>query len=365
MLRATPCEDPPPTPCRRDRLASCALGRRAPAGQTPGGVVARRAPNAAMQKTPNILAGPYLERAAHWRKDEARVLAALEDAGALFVPVWRMRNVIAWRRDEARAYFVHGRSGLLERITGDYILLGEFHGRACFAVELAGDAPPEFEPGCQFQDLRLIAGDLPQEEAGVLAYARAMLQWRERRRFCGRCGAPTTALQAGHVLRCSDPGCAFDEFPRIDPAVIVLVTDGQRALLGRQSSWPPGRYSTIAGFVEPGESLEDAVVREVREETGVEVGAVDYHSSQPWPFPSSLMLGFSARAVRTDISRQDGELEDAQWFTRQQIAAGAAALPTTHSISFRLIEDWYDAGARTPLRCEPNVRMWGQKRIAG
>jgi NAD+ diphosphatase len=159
-------------------------------------------------------------------------------------------------------------------------------------------------------------------------------------------------------MQCSNPTCAHQQFPRLDPAVIVLVTDGERALLGRQPSWPPGRYSTVAGFVEPGESLEDAVAREVREETGVVVDEVIYHSSQPWPFPSSLMLGFTARASRTDIDLSDQELEDARWFTRAQLAAGEIALPTTHSISFRLIEDWYDSGATTPLRDEPGVRMW-------
>jgi NAD+ diphosphatase len=207
---------------------------------------------------------------------------------------------------------------------------------------------------------------LPAEEAGVLAYARAMVHWREKHRFCGRCGSRTVATQGGHVLQCSEAGCATLQFPRIDPAVIVLVTDGERALLGRQADWPAGRYSTIAGFVEPGESLEDAVIREVREETGVEVDVVDYHSSQPWPFPSSLMLGFTAHASRTQIHRADEELEDARWLTREQIAAGEVALPTTHSISFRLIEDWYDAGARVPLRQEPGVRMWrAPKRAVG
>lgn len=140
--------------------------------------------------------------------------------------------------------------------------------------------------------------------------------------------------------------------------MIVLITDGERALLGRQAAWPPGRYSTIAGFVEPGESLEDAVVREAREETGVIVDAVDYHSSQPWPFPSSLMLGFTAHASTTEIQLVDDELEEARWWTRAEIAGGAVGLPITHSISFRLVEDWYDAGAARPLRHEPGVRMW-------
>jgi NAD+ diphosphatase len=129
----------------------------------------------------------------------------------------------------------------------------------------------------------------------------------------------------------------------------VLVTDGERALLGRNASWPEGRYSTIAGFVEPGESLEDAVVREVLEETSVAVTRVDYHSSQPWPFPSSLMVGFLAHAAPGAVARAGEELEDARWFTRDEIAAGTPVLPPRTSISHRLIESWFDAGSPSPL----------------
>ncbi len=143
-------------------------------------------------------------------------------------------------------------------------------------------------------------------------------------------------------MRCTNPECAHEVFPRIDPAIIVLVSDGDRALLGRQASWPAGRYSTIAGFVEPGESLEDAVAREVLEETGVAVRRVDYHSSQPWPFPSSLMLGFHAEADSRQPVRVTGELEDARWFTREEIAAGVPLLPPSHAISYVLISSWFD-----------------------
>jgi NAD+ diphosphatase len=307
---------------------------------------------------PNVLAGPYLERAAHWRKDEERLRAALADPTTLFVPIWRARNVVEVSQGQACAYFVTGVDALAGIDASGYILLGEFRERVCFAVAVASEEPPALPSGAEFHDLRLIAGELPAAEAGVLAYARAMVHWREQHRYCGRCGTQTIAAQGGHVMQCPNTACAQQMFPRLDPAVIVLVTDGDRALLGRQPAWPPGRYSTIAGFVEPGESLEDAVAREVREETGVVVGEIEYHSSQPWPFPSSLMLGFTARARRTDIDLSDDELEDARWFTRAQLAAGEIALPTTHSISFRLIEDWYDAGAQAPLRAEPNVRLW-------
>jgi NAD+ diphosphatase len=156
--------------------------------------------------------------------------------------------------------------------------------------------------------------------------------------------------------------CGEETFPRLDPAIIVLVTDGERALLGRQASWPPGRYSTIAGFVEPGESLEDAVAREVLEETGVSVVDSTYHSSQPWPFPSSLMIGFTATAAPGAVARADEELEDARWFSREDIATGFPGLPPPQSVSFRLIEHWYDAGSALPLRQTPGVKLWGQRR---
>ena len=167
-----------------------------------------------------------------------------------------------------------------------------------------------------------LASLLPVDEAGLLGYARAMVAWRRRHRYCGTCGAKTMPAKGGHVLVCTNPVCRHEQFPRIDPAIIVLVSDGERALLGRQAAWPRGRYSTIAGFVEPGESLEDAVAREVLEETGVRVAEIEYHSSQPWPFPSSLMLGFTAHALTQEVHLRDQELEDARWFTRADLRGG-------------------------------------------
>src|SRR6202011_2418870 len=204
----------------------------------------------------------------------------------------------------------------------DLILLGRFGDTNYFTYEIESLEPPLLLPGTRFEDLRVVASVLPIDEAGLLGYARAIVSWRRRHRFCGTCGARTVSAKSGHVLVCSDPRRRYEQFPRIDPAIIVLVSDGERALLGRQASWPVGRYSTIAGFVEPGESLEDAVAREVLEETGVQVDTIEYHSSQPWPFPASLMLGFTARAVTHTVHLRDEELEDARWFTRAELAAG-------------------------------------------
>jgi NAD+ diphosphatase len=313
-------------------------------------------------RTPNVFSGPYLDRAAHLRKDADFVASTLRDAGTLIVPVWRSRNLVQRDARGCAAAFVNAthewRCTLPD---ADLVMLGRFRGQVCFAAELTGETPGALPEGAAFEDLRVTGGLLAPEEAGVLAYARAMVLWRERHRFCGRCGAPAASANAGHVMRCTRDACAAEQFPRLDPAIIVLVTDGDRALLGRQAAWPPGRYSTIAGFVEPGESLEDAVVREVLEETGVTVTDATYHSSQPWPFPSSLMLGFMAQAAPQAVPRADEELEDVRWFTRAEIARGEAGLPPPQSVSFRLIEDWYDGHAAVPLREAPGVKLWGSR----
>jgi len=313
-------------------------------------------------RTPNVFAGPYLDRAAHLRKDAAFVASALADPGSLLVPLWQARNLLQRAGHARSAALVEVRHSLRAEVPdGELVLLGLFRGRACFAADLAAEPAPDLPPDTGFEDLRVAGGLLPQDEAGLLAYARAMVLWRRRHRHCGSCGAPARSESAGHVMKCTDPACGAEQFPRLDPAIIVLVTDGERALLGRQAAWPAGRYSTSAGFVEPGESLEDAVVREVLEETGVTVLDADYHSSQPWPFPSSLMIGFTARAAANAVPRADEELEDVRWFTREQIASGTPGLPPPQSVSFRLIADWYDSGSALPLRDTPGVQLWGRR----
>jgi NAD+ diphosphatase len=223
------------------------------------------------------------------------------------------------------------------------VLLGWFRERRCVLVEVGDEVPAELPPNSSFEELRPLSPLIRSDEAGLLAYARALSIWRARHRYCSVCGAATIPQRAGHSMCCSREGCAQEFFPRIDPAIIVLITDGERALLGRQATWPPGRYSTIAGFVEPGESLEDAVAREVMEETGVAVTGARYDSSQPWPFPASIMIGFRAWARPGSAIKCTGELEDARWFSREEIRAGGVALlPSAYSISFRLIAAWMD-----------------------
>ncbi|MGO4426148.1 NAD(+) diphosphatase, partial [Streptomyces sp. MCAF7] len=178
----------------------------------------------------------------------------------------------------------------------------------------------------------------------LLVHAVALENWQRLHRFCSRCGERTVIAAAGHIRRC--PACGAEHYPRTDPAVIMLVTDDQdRALLGRQMHWPEGRFSTLAGFVEPGESIEQAVVREVAEEAGVTVGEVEYVASQPWPFPSSLMLGFMARATSSRIQVDGEEIHEARWFSRDELRAafksGEVLPPSGISIAARLIELWY------------------------
>lgn len=233
-----------------------------------------------------------------------------------------------------------------DRDSGRVLFLGISAGRPAFA--LVADEPERerlADEAHHWIDLRLAATTLPQADAGLAAYARALMHWHSRHRFCGRCGSPTRVEIGGHRRRCMLDTCKLEHFPRLDPAIIVLVEHDGRCLLGRQSSWPPRRYSVLAGFVEPGESLEDALVREVAEESGVLVVECDYHSSQPWPFPASLMLGFTARAASGDL-KYGTELEHAAWYSPAEmlaaVQAGELRLPPKVSLSSRLIEDWFE-----------------------
>jgi NAD+ diphosphatase len=202
-------------------------------------------------------------------------------------------------------------------------------------------------------NLRAAALQLPAVEASLFAYGKGLAHWQRETRHCVRCGAPLQLIAAGHRAQCTDQHCARLHFPRTDAAVIMLVEHDGACLLGRQASWPPGRYSTLAGFVEPGESLEDAVRREVAEEAGVIVDDVRYHSSQPWPMPASLMIGFIATASSRRIDLRDRELEDARWFTPRQIVEGLADgsfLPSlAMSVSYQLLAHWLQERAGLDL----------------
>jgi NAD+ diphosphatase len=295
---------------------------------------------------PTLFSVPFLERRAELRDDPAWVSAARADSDTRYVITTGSTQLVVTGERAEIAFLAGDHPLVMSAAEESLTLLGWFRGARTVLLELRdAAAATQLPPSTELRELRPLTPMLMPESASLLAYARALSLWKARHRFCGVCGAPNLPMRAGHVMRCSRDECASETFPRLDPAIIVLVSDasGERALLGRQASWPAGRYSTIAGFVEPGESLEDAVAREVDEETGVHVTDVRYESSQPWPFPSSLMLGFRAVARTREITLRDGELEDARWFTRADIAAGHPALPPAGSISARLIDGWYNA----------------------
>ena len=292
---------------------------------------------------PNTFAGSGgLDRAAERRNDEAWLAGAREDGLAVISG----GGGVALRDGAPELVALRSLTAL------ETVLLGvrPGDGRPIFAVE----EPPGGDRA--LTGLRDVAATLSRDDAGVLAYASAMLAWHRGCRFCGRCGKPTAAREAGHGRICEN---GHSHHPRTDPVVIALVTDDtqDRVLLGRQPAWPPGRYSALAGFVETGETLEAAVAREVDEEAGVRVDVVNYVSSQPWPFPGSLMLGFRAEYAAGEPFTRDAELEDVRWFSRAQVleavtedawwseaergdGARVLRLPPRVAIARRLIEGW-------------------------
>jgi NAD+ diphosphatase len=298
-------------------------------------------------KAINFYAGGGLDRAGLRRKDRGWLADRLAHVTTRFVAVWRGLNLVATAPGaEPQAVFLPRRDA--EAFGGDAVLLGIETEIAYFAIDLSPHETPlallGAPAGAEFTDLRRVGPLLARSEGSLLAYARGILYWHSRHLFCGLCGAPTVSEEAGHVRRCTNPACATVHFPRTDPAVIMLIHDGERCLLGRKHEWPKGMHSTLAGFVEPGESLEEAVAREVFEETGVTIDEIAYHSSQPWPFPASLMLGFHARARTTELTIDPGELEDASWFERRWLIAHPDdenfRMPRKDSIARRLVEDW-------------------------
>ena len=290
---------------------------------------------------PNPFSGAWLDRRSETRGEADWAARALSERGTRFLLSCGTLHLVR-RAPDAAIVFVDANHPLVRDAAPEQlVLLGWYQGVRCVLVDVLPGAA-DFPAGAQLEELRPLLTELPAAEAAVLACARALLIWRARHRHCGVCGAPTMPRHAGHCLKCTSSECGTEFFPRLDPAVIVLASDGDHVLLGRQPAWSSGRYSALAGFVEPGESLEDAVVREVREEAGVRASAVSYFASQPWPFPSSLMLGFHATADRNEAVRLDGELEDARWFSAAELkAAGARLLPPHYSIARRLIDAWY------------------------
>jgi len=288
----------------------------------------------------NIFSACNIDRQTEQRCDVTRLQAIANEETARFLPIHQRHCLLQAERDELL---------LLTPSSSDQSLcyLGLVQGQPLFAVHLQDDQQATQLAAAvagRWVDLRTAAACVTADDAGLIAYAIAIGNWQRRHRYCGSCGSTNVTQDAGHRMRCSNADCGQITFPRIDPAMITLIEHDDAILLGRQAKWPQRRYSTLAGFVEPGESIEDAVRREVMEEAGVELDQIHYHSSQPWPFPGSLMLGFRTTASSTQI-RLGAELADARWWHlhefEQSLQSGQLLLSIPQSIAFALISDWY------------------------
>ncbi len=300
----------------------------------------------------NFYAGSGLDRSAHVRRDADWLERALHAPSTRLVPVWRSQSLVEMGDAPTPVWLDPSHLETLAGTSPMLAFMGVLDEIAHFALDISHLERPEDEAALrgagQFVDLRNAGALLDRTSGSLLAYARGLMYWHARHRHCGVCGHPTLSEDAGHVRTCTNAACKAQHFPRTDPAVIMLVTHGDHCLLGRQKMFLPGMHSTLAGFVEPGESLEEAVAREVFEETGVRVVDVRYHSSQPWPFPGSIMLGFHARALGTALDIDTNELESASWFSRDALRASPEndtfRLPRKVSIARQLVEHWMNEG---------------------
>ncbi|TVT52209.1 MAG: NAD(+) diphosphatase [Sedimenticola thiotaurini] len=298
-------------------------------------------------KKPNFYSYQGLDRLDRFRDDQDWFADVLQSNRTRLLPLWRNQHWVT-ALNQPISFPADEDPGLITQATECVLLGSDQSGTTWIALDISQLAQPEVaalqEETHDFRDLRTVGPLIDRQTGALLAHARAMMHWHRQHRYCGKCGSETTSARAGHLRVCSNPECGKLHHPRTDPAVIMLVQDGDYCLLGRQPSWPPGMHSTLAGFVEPGERLEDAVAREVDEEAGIAITDIEYYASQPWPFPSSIMLGFYATAVTTDIQVDGIELESAGWFHRDQLLNSPENeqfhLPRRDSISWRLIESW-------------------------
>lgn len=281
--------------------------------------------------------GGVLDRADRLRHDETALAAAMGDLRARLL---QLENLEPEIDGDGRLAWTSLAEAPLD---AELVLIG-----------LDGEARPHFAafhegaraPATRSMRLLGVIGEMAPGEAATYAAARSLLDWHSRHRFCANCGKPTTMFRAGWARQCA--GCGAEHFPRVDPVVIMLAEHGDRVLLGRQPAWPRGRYSALAGFLEPGESIEEAVAREIMEEAGVRVGAVRYVASQPWPFPSSLMIACIAEALDDRLEIDTNELEDAIWVSREEVravlngATGAFVPPPAYAIAHTLLHAWVE-----------------------
>lgn len=297
-----------------------------------------------------------MDTATHLRADATWIEDRRSDESSRFLPLWNLKPLIrplVRDSDSPELGWVDaGTIAPLLAATPVVVFLGLDGDRACFAIDVGSLEDPEHEGPLaglgNFADVRSIAPNLATaEDAAIIARARSIIDWHHRHGYCAQCGHPTVLREAGYTRRCGNPECGVQHFPRTDPVVIMVVIRGDQCLLGRSHRFPPGRFSALAGFLEPGETIEEAVRREVLEESGIVVGRVRYHSTQPWPFPSSLMIGCLAEAVTQEITIDEHEMDDVRWFPIERVRAAMSGagddvfkLPPPIAIAHQLIKAW-------------------------
>lgn len=299
--------------------------------------------------------GNPLDRASEKRTDAEWLAAKRRDPSSFVLPLWNLQPFLLGP-DNARGPIEAGflKPGLAETIAAPdapCVLLGLEGDRALFAIDISAARDPANEGPLaglgHFRDMRAAAmsGGLADKDIAILGQAKAMIDWHRRHGFCAQCGAPTVLMDAGYRRHCNS--CNADHFPRTDPVVIMLATHGDECLVGRGKQFPPGMFSALAGFIEPGETIEEAVRRELLEETGIRTGKVTYYTTQPWPFPSSLMIGCFAEAETSEIKLDTNELAEAFWLSRDKARALLAGermdglfVPPPVAIAHHLIKAW-------------------------
>ena len=302
----------------------------------------------------NTFAGNPLNRDSERRGDEAWLAEKLADAESLAVALWNgkplVEDVLGEDGKPTGVQIAYLRADMAQDLAGGnekLLYMGLWKDIAVFAVDIEGAADPAEGPlqGLgRFEELRGAAASMPPADAGILATAKSMFEWRRRHRWCSACGQKTEVSDGGWKRVC--PACETEHFPRTDPVAIMLAIHEGKCLLGRQAIWPKGMFSALAGFLEPGETIEEACARELQEEAGLKAVAVRYHSSQPWPWPGSLMMGLMADVETADAAPDQTELEEVRWFTKEEAAQlikgefeGLFAPPPL-AIAHQLIKAW-------------------------
>lgn len=313
-----------------------------------------------LPENPNIFANNPLDRASYRRTDNAWIEAQLAAPSSLFVPMWRLQPFVLPEASPGEGKDIGWmRTGLLKELAGEstIVFLGiNKRGKALFAADVSGLEDPDNHPALKglgaFEDLRALAmaGEITPTELAIMAQAKSMIDWHNRHGFCSVCGAKSSMAEAGYKRICLS--CKAEHFPRTDPVVIMLAVHDGKCFLGRQKIWPKGMHSALAGFVEPGRSIEEAVARELHEEAGLTIASATYHSTQPWPYPSSLMIGCHAVAESEDFTIDGIELSAGRWFTREEAQAvlagkgdGTVWFPPPFAIAHQLIKAFAEGKA--------------------